>query len=274
MVRVAALQFCGAAHVADNLEIIAKLVADAANAGANWVCLPECSNLMGAGGRALHQRAEAAETALSVKTLSELAKHYQITLFAGSLLLRETGANKLVNRSFVFSPEGSCLAHYDKIHMFDADVGDGVRYAESDHFEAGNKVITVKCDEATAGLSICYDLRFPHLYRTLAQAGADVLMIPAAFTYNSGKAHWHILQRARAIETGSFVIAAAQVGTHEDGRQTYGNALIISPRGEILADGGADTSPHFIMADLDLSEVHRARRAMTAWTHNPEFTVR
>ena len=271
--RVAALQFCGAANVADNLSIISELVADAAKSGAQWVCLPECSNLMGTGAKILHARAEIADGALSVKSLSELARQHEITLFTGSLLLRDAGADKLVNRSFVFGPDGRCYAQYDKIHMFDADVGDGVRYAESDHFNAGQKAVTVAVNDIVAGLSICYDIRFPNLYRTLAQAGASVLMTPAAFTYNSGEAHWHILQRARAIETGSFVIAAAQVGTHEDGRQTYGHALIISPWGDILADGGADTSPDFIIADLDLAEVDRARKAITAWKHNPAFLM-
>ena len=272
MIRVAALQFCGAAQVADNLAIITDLVAEAASSGARWVCLPECSNIMGARAKVLHERAESEDDAISVQTLSSLAKQYEITLFAGSLLLRQSGSDKLVNRSFVFGPDGRCLAQYDKIHMFDATVGDGVRYAESEHFNAGQKAVTVSVDDVQIGLSICYDVRFPHLYRSLAQDGASVLMTPAAFTYKSGEAHWHILQRARAIETGSFVIASAQAGTHEDGRQTYGHALIISPWGDILADGGADTSPHFIMTDLNFADVERARNAISAWSHNPPFS--
>ena len=273
MLRVAALQFCGSGHVQENLTVISDLIAKAAGQGAQWVCLPECSNIMGAGAKALNARAEAAENSLSSTHISALAQRYQITIFIGSLLLKDSHSNRLVNRSLVFGPDGRQLYYYDKIHMFDADVGDGVRYAESDQFAAGNRAVIAKLPEANAGLSICYDLRFPHLYRRLAQAGASILMIPAAFTYKSGAAHWHMLQRARAIETGSFVIASAQVGTHDDGRQTYGHALIISPWGAVLADGGSETEPHIILADLDLSDVARARSAITAWQHNPEFSL-
>ena len=273
MLRVAALQFCGSAQIADNLATITDLVAEAAAAGAQWVCLPECSNIMGARRKALFERAEPADDSPFQAHLSALAATHQISLFAGSLLMRASHTDKLVNRSLVFGPTGETLAFYDKIHMFDADVGDGVRYAEQKYFCAGNKAVIANLPEAQAGLSVCYDVRFPHLYRTLAQAGAEILLIPAAFTFNSGTAHWHVLQRARAIETGSFVIAAAQVGTHEDGRQTYGHALIISPTGEVLADGGSEAHPHIITADLDLSEVQRARQAITAWSHNPEIDL-
>lgn len=279
MIRVAAVQYCGTADVAGNLAIITALVAEAHGAGANWVCLPECANVMGADADTLEAHAEPADDSASVRYLGDLARQYQLTLFAGSLLLRGagigTGIGKLVNRSFVFDANGQQIAHYDKIHMFDADVGDGTRYAESEQFTAGTRAVIARLDEVSVGLTVCYDIRFPALYRQLAQNGAAVLMIPAAFTKRSGTAHWHVLARARAIETGSFVIAATQAGKHADGRQTYGHALIISPWGEVLADGGSnsgpDSEPHIIYADLDLSLVDKARRSITAWQHNPPF---
>ena len=271
--KVAALQYCGSADIQRNLAILTELIEAAATAKARWVCLPECANMMGAGREALLATAEAEDNSASLAHLQALAKTHQITIFAGSLLLRPAGADRLVNRSYIITPDGAIAAHYDKIHMFDADVGDGVSYQESASFIPGDRAVMADIDNVPVGLSICYDVRFAPLYRQLAQAGAQIMMTPAAFTRNSGRAHWHVLQRARAIETGSFVIAAAQAGTHDDGRQTFGHALIIAPDGRILADGGADESPHFILADLDLSEVHKARDSITAWRHNPPYQL-
>lgn len=271
--KVAALQYCGSADVQRNLSLLTDLIAAAAAAGAQWVCLPECANIMGANRADLLAKAEAEDKAASITHLQSLATHHQVTIFAGSLLLRPSGAERLVNRSYIFTPDGGIAAHYDKIHMFDADVGDGISYQESASFIPGKQAVVADIQHVRVGLSICYDLRFASLYRQLAQAGAHILMIPAAFTFNSGRAHWHILQRARAIETGSFVIAAAQVGTHDDGRQTFGHALIIAPDGTVLADGGADEGPQFILADLELAQVHKARHAITAWQHNPPYQL-
>lgn len=271
--KVAALQYCGSADIERNLSVLTDLIEAAAAAKAQWVCLPECANIMGANRSALLAKAEAEDEAASITHLQALARQNEITIFAGSLLLRPAGADRLVNRSYIFTPAGEIAAQYDKIHMFDADVGDGIRYQESASFIPGNQAVVANIDKVGVGLSICYDVRFAPLYRQLAQAGAQIMMIPAAFTRNSGRAHWHILQRARAIETGSFVIAAAQVGTHDDGRQTFGHALIIAPDGTILADGGAEESPHFILADLDLAAVQSARQSITAWRHNPPYQL-
>jgi predicted amidohydrolase len=160
----------------------------------------------------------------------------------------------------LFNPAGQVVATYDKIHMFDADVGDGILYHESDSFAAGTTPVIAEIEGVRLGMSICYDLRFPHLYRQLANDGAHLLAVPSAFTKLSGAAHWHILLRARAIETGSYVIAPAQCGTHSDGRETYGHAMIISPWGEILCE--ASDGDAVITAKVDISKIITARRAI------------
>ena len=182
-------------------------------------------------------------------------------------MIRRRDDYKLVNRSLLFGPDGGLVASYDKVHMFDADVGDRKSYRESASFTAGSTPVIAMIGDAPVGLSICYDVRFPHLYRQLALDGAKLLLVPAAFTAISGKAHWHILLRARAIETGCFVVAPAQSGTHADGRLTYGHSLIISPWGEIIADAG--DGDEVISADLDLAAVAKARQAIPSLMANP-----
>ena len=169
----------------------------------------------------------------------------------------------------LFDPHGQIIASYDKIHMFDADVGDGRNYFESDSFAAGATPVIANLDGIQLGMSICYDLRFAHLYRQLARDGAHIFTVPAAFTAVSGAAHWHVLLRARAIETGSYVIAPAQCGTHSDGRQTYGHALIVSPWGEILVE--ADDGDAVITATIDLAKIHTARQAIPSLNSSAEF---
>ena len=178
--------------------------------------------------------------------------------------------NRAANRSFLITQDGAIAGHYDKIHMFDADVGDGKSYRESDHFRPGTSVVDVPTNKAHFGLSICYDVRFARLYRDLAHRGAEIITIPAAFTRPSGQAHWHVLQRARAIETGCFVLASAQIGTHDDGRETYGHSLIVNPWGEVLADAGT-MEEGFVMAALDLEEVTIARQKIRNLQHAPDY---
>jgi len=173
----------------------------------------------------------------------------------------------LVNRSLLIAPDGSVAAHYDKIHMFDADVGDGQSYRESHSFTAGTAPVIAPVDRLKVGLSICYDVRFPHLYRQLATDGAQLIMVPAAFTATSGAAHWHVLLRARAIETGCFIVAPAQSGVHADGRHTYGHSLIIGPWGDIIADAG--TGDAVISATIDPDAIIRARRSIPSLATNP-----
>ncbi len=188
---------------------------------------------------------------------SEQAKTFSITLLVGSALLRRR-SGKAANRSLLFGPDGALIAHYDKIHLFDVNLGAGQEYRESDAYEPGDKAVVADIGACKLGLSICYDVRFPHLYADLAQAGAHVIAVPAAFTAPTGKAHWHALLRARAIETGCFIVAPAQGGRHEDGRSTFGHSLIVDPWGEIFAELDHD-EPGVLIAGLKLSKVEEAR---------------
>ena len=250
------------------------LVGAAASAGAHVVSLPECANFLAPNKTALKEQAEEETNSPSLDLLCALAEKHKIILSAGSLMMAGDAAlekdNRVANRSFLISEHGEIIARYDKIHMFDADVGDGKSYRESDHFRPGYKMVDIQTSKGHFGLSICYDVRFADLYRRLAQNGAEILTIPAAFTRPSGTAHWHVLQRARAIETGCFVLASAQIGTHDDGRQTYGHSLIINPWGEVLADAGT-MEEGFVMADIDLSEVASARRKIRNLKHAPDY---
>jgi predicted amidohydrolase len=178
---------------------------------------------------------------------------------------------KIANRSLLFAPNGEVEARFDKIHMFDVELPGGESYRESRNYEAGGAGVLAQLPWGTLGLTVCYDLRFPHLYRALAKAGADFLAIPSAFTRQTGEAHWHVLVRARAIENGSFVFAAAQAGRHESGRETYGHSLVVSPWGDILAEGGVE--PSVIVADVKPSEVGKARARIPSLRHDRPFQI-
>lgn len=269
-VQVAVLQYCAGADQSATLPIVKRLVTAAAANGARFICLPECANFLAADKAALCKLAEEEASSQSLACLTELAKTHQIFISAGSLMMRADGDDRQANRSYLIGPDGAILARYNKIHMFDADVGDGKRYRESDNFRPGAEMVHCQTDIGHIGLSICYDIRFPHLYRQLGQAGAEMITIPAAFTQTTGQAHWHVLQRARAIETGSFVLSSAQCGTHADGRRTYGHSLIVGPWGEILADAG-DTEDGFVQAEIHLRDVSAARAALRHLQHQPEF---
>ncbi len=267
--RVAALQYCAGAKPAVTLNYIKPMIAAAVDKGAELVALPEAATFLAPNRKSLSYIAENETNSPSLTSLSTIARYHKIWLLIGSLLIHRSGDGQLVNRSYLMTPEGTISAHYDKIHMFDADVGDGNQYTESKNFRAGKKMVVANCAIASIGMSVCYDLRFPTLYRDMAKEGATVLSIPSAFTFNSGQAHWHVLLRARAIENGCFVIAPAQCGTHADNRRTYGHALIINPWGEIMAeaktdDGIADpgSNDDVIFADLDMDAVRLARRAI------------
>ena len=266
---VAALQYCASDDATATLAHIEPLIARAARTS-KLICLPEAASFLAASRAQLAERAESEDDSVSQKRLAALARQHNVWLLAGSLFLRRRQDHKLVNRSVLFDPHGQIIASYDKIHMFDADVGDGRRYRESDNFRPGHKMVHAKTDIGHIGLSICYDIRFPDLYRKLGQQGVDIITIPAAFTQTTGQAHWHVLQRARAIETGSFVLAAAQCGVHADGRQTYGHSLIINPWGEVLADAGT-MEEGFMIAEIDLSQVASARRKIRNLQHEPDY---
>ena len=266
MLHVAALQYCASDDVAKTLHHIQPLIAEAASK-ASLVALPECANYLAASREQLFQKAEWDDESYSQKWLGNVAREFGIWLLAGSLIMRRRDNNQLVNRSLLFGPDGAVVADYDKIHMFDADVGDGKSYQESASFAAGQSPVIAHVDNVPCGLTICYDVRFAHLYRQLALDGAQLFFVPAAFTALSGKAHWHVLLRARAIETGCYVVAPAQSGTHADGRKTYGHSLIINPWGEIIAE--AKDGDAIIFAALDLSATTRAQNAIPSLQTNP-----
>jgi predicted amidohydrolase len=266
MLRVAALQYCASDDAAKTLHAIQPLIAEAASK-ASLVALPECANYLAASREQLFQRAEWDDESYSQKWLGDMARKFGIWLLAGSLIIRRRDNNQLVNRSLLFGPDGKIVADYDKIHMFDADVGDGKSYQESASFAAGHSPVIAHVDNVPCGLTICYDVRFAHLYRQLALDGAKLFLVPAAFTALSGKAHWHVLLRARAIETGCYVVAPAQSGTHADGRKTYGHSLIVNPWGEILAE--AEEGDAIIYATLDLRAIGKAQNAIPSLKTNP-----
>jgi predicted amidohydrolase len=204
----------------------------------------------------------------AIPFFADLASGLGIYLLAGSFAVkREDGL--LANRSYLFDDKGRIAARYSKIHMFDVDLPNGERYRESSTFVPGEEAVLAPSPFGPIGLTVCYDLRFPHLYRALAKAGAAILTVPSAFTVVTGEAHWHVLLRARAIETGCFVLAPAQTGTHAEGRRTYGHSLAVAPWGEILGDGG--TEPGILYADLDLARIADARARVPSLTHDRPF---
>jgi len=241
-----------------NIAAASEMIRAAAGQGAAFIATPEMTNLLDIrpGMARAKVRREAEDE--SLPKLRGLAAELGVTLLIGSLAIALDEEERFANRSFLIGPDGAILARYDKIHMFDVEVGDGQTYRESRAYRPGEAAVLAGTPFAQLGLTICYDVRFPHLYRRLAQAGAEIMTIPAAFTRVTGEAHWHVLVRARAIETGSFVIAPAQGGKHEDGRETFGHSLIVSPWGEVLVEAdGAE--PGIILADIDLGDVAKAR---------------
>ncbi|MCU0730417.1 MAG: carbon-nitrogen hydrolase family protein [Hyphomonas sp.] len=254
----ACIQMRSGTEPAANVAAASALIRQAAGQGATFIATPEMTNLLDIrpGMARAKVRREAEDE--SLPALRALAAELGVTLLVGSLAIALEDDERFANRSFLIGPDGVLIARYDKIHMFDVEVGDGQTYRESRAYRPGTEAVLAMAPFGQLGLTICYDLRFPHLYRRLAQAGAEILAIPAAFTRVTGEAHWHVLIRARAIETGCFVIAPAQGGKHEDGRETFGHSLIVSPWGEVLAEAPG-TEPGIVMAEIDLAEVTKAR---------------
>jgi predicted amidohydrolase len=248
MIRVACVQFCASDDVAANIAAASALIREAHGQGAKFIATPENTNLMAANKAAKFELVAAQEDDPSLAAFRALAAELGIWLLIGSLAIK-LSADKVANRSFLISPDGGIATHYDKIHLYDVDLPNGEVYRESNTVAGGGLAVTADLPFGRIGLTVCYDLRFPHLYRTLAQDGAFLFTIPAAFTAETGKAHWHVLVRARAIENGAFVIAPAQCGSHPGNRRTFGHSLIVSPWGEILAEGGDE--PGVIIADID-----------------------
>lgn len=269
-VKAACVQMNSGVEIAGNIEQANGLIRQAHAAGAQIVGLPEVSNLCQRRRKAALDtaREEAEEPALAA--WRALADELDIWLLTGSLVVK-VGPETLVNRSYMIAPDGRIAAKYDKLHMFDVDLAGGESYRESALFAAGDRAVMVDTPWGGAGMTICYDMRFPQLYRALAKAGANMIWVPAAFTRTTGRAHWHVLLRARAIETGAFILAPAQCGDHEDGRSTYGHALIVSPWGEVLADAGE--KPGFVMAELALDQVAQARQMIPSLKHDRDFAL-
>jgi predicted amidohydrolase len=271
MLKAACVQMRSGITVDENIKAAAALIREAAAAGAELIATPEMTSLLdrAPGAAFAKSTTEAADPAL--KAFRALAAELRVWLLIGSLPIQAESGGKCANRCFLIGPDGAVAARYDKIHMFDVQLNAGNVYRESESYAAGAEAVVAATPKAVIGLTVCYDVRFPHLHRELAKAGAEIIAVPAAFTKITGEAHWHVLLRARAIETGCFVIAPAQGGRHEDGRETYGHSLIIGPWGDILAEAG--TEPGVIMATLDLDDVGRARGKVPALTHDRAYEL-
>ena len=253
-----------------SLEQATRLIREAAAQGADYVQTPEVSNMMQLNRKALFEHLASEEDDASLAAYRKLAQELKIHLHIGSLALRFS-PEKAVNRSFLIGPDGMLLASYDKIHMFDIDLPGGESYRESANYQPGETAVISDLPWGRIGLTICYDVRFPALYRALAESGAAFLTVPSAFTKKTGEAHWHTLLRARAIETGCFVFAAAQAGLHENKRETYGHSLIVDPWGVVLAEGGEE--PGIVLARIDPSKVETARKTVPSLQHGRRFSV-
>jgi predicted amidohydrolase len=262
-VRAACVQFTASDVVEDNIATASALIAEAKAAGAGFVATPEVTSLMERRSPQVWEKTSPQDRDPALAAFRRLAADLGIWLLVGSLPIRIADA-RLANRSFLLTPDGGIAATYDKIHMFDVTLPNGETSRESKNYQAGDRAVMAATPWGALGLTICYDLRFPYLYRTLAQAGAEILTVPAAFTRITGEAHWHVLLRARAIETGSFVVAPGMCGDHSDGRKTFGHSLIVDPWGEVLADGGP--APGIVVADLDLDKVADVRSKIPALT--------
>ena len=268
--KAAMIQMRSGLKPAANVDAAVKLIGEAKTAGADYVQTPEMTNVLAGNREQLFSVAVEEDDDPSLTALRELARKLGIYVHVGSLAIK-TSPDRAANRAFLINPKGEIVARYDKIHMFDVDLAGGESYRESRTYRAGELAVLADLPWGRLGLTICYDLRFPALYRALAEAGATILAIPSAFTVQTGEAHWHALMRARAIENGSFVFAAAQCGQHESGRSTFGHSLIVDPWGRILAEGG--TEPGVVMADIDLEQVAKARSRIPSLQHGRRFEI-
>jgi predicted amidohydrolase len=268
--NAAMIQMRSGLDPAANLAAALDLIDEAKQAGADYVLTPEMTNILAAKREQLFTKIVAEEHDATLTTLREVARKLAIYIHIGSLAIKAS-PEKAANRSFLIDRRGEVVARYDKIHMFDVDLAGGESYRESNSFRPGESAIAADLPWGRLGLTICYDLRFPALYRALAEAGCSFIAIPAAFTKQTGEAHWHVLIRARAIENGCYVFAAAQGGTHENGRSTFGHSLVVDPWGRILAEG--DTEPGIVIAKVDPAEVAAARGRVPSLQHGRRFEI-
>ncbi|MCF6302701.1 MAG: carbon-nitrogen hydrolase family protein [Devosiaceae bacterium] len=269
--KVSVAQMCSGTDPERNLERIGELASQAGEQGAHYLLTPEMSVAFVENVDQLIKVAQRVEGNVALETCAKIARECALFLHIGSLAIaREDGL--FANRSVLFDPEGNIVSLYDKIHLFDADVEGDDAYRESSIYVGGKKATLAQMGNINVGLSICYDVRFGALYRELAKAGAHIIAVPAAFTVPTGKAHWEVLLRARAIETGCFVLAAAQGGMHENGRQTFGHSMIIDPWGKIITSF-EDNSSGLIFAELDFDQIKRARQSVPALQNETEFRL-
>lgn len=268
-IRVACVQNTAGRDIRANVESVCAQIDEAVEGGADFVALPETVGLIEPVNERIPPATFGEADDIGLAAFRARARDHGVWMLVGSQLIRD--GDRIHNRSFLLDERGEIRARYDKLHMFDIELQSGEAYRESDAIAPGGRAVVVDTPLGRIGLSVCYDLRFGALYRALAHGGAQILTIPAAFTQTTGAAHWHILVRARAIETGAYVIAPNQCGHHADKRYSYGHSLIVDPWGEVLADGGAE--PGVVFADLDLEKVAKVRRRIPVLDNEREFKL-
>lgn len=268
--KVAVIQMRSGIDIDANLRAATDLITAAAADGATLIATPEMTHLLQRSPKKLFAHITHEDEDRGLAHFQALARSLGVNLLIGSLAIK-VSEDRAANRSFVIGPDGTIMARYDKIHLFDVTLSRAETYKESHVYRRGDKAVTVKVDDALLGLSVCYDVRFPELYRDYAHAGAQIISVPAAFTRPTGQAHWATLLTSRAIETGSFILAPAQGGTHDDGRATWGRSMIIGPWGDVRAQIDND-EPGYVCATLDMDDVSLARRKVPAWQHRPDYT--
>lgn len=267
--KAACVQMTTSDDVGSNVSVAEGLIRQARDAGAEFVLTPETTSLMARGRKASINGTFPQDEDPALIAFQGIAAELGLWLLVGSIAIKES-EDRLVNRSFLLGPDGTIVATYDKIHMFDVDLASGERHQESRLYRPGDQAVVADLPWGSLGLTICYDLRFPYLYRSLAEGGADFLSVPSAFTAITGAAHWHVLLRARAIETGCFVMAPAQCGDHANGRRTYGHSLIVAPWGEVLGDCG-DAGPGYVIAEIDTARIAEARGKIPSLEHTRQY---
>jgi predicted amidohydrolase len=266
--KLALLQTNSGREIEPNVATVLAMMREAKAKGASFVTMPEVVQMIEPKRELSRAKASDEEGSIALQRFRGCAAELGLWVLVGSLQIKLMG-ERMANRSFLLDPSGQVVARYDKIHMFDVELGDGQRYRESAAFQSGDRAVTAELPWGRLGMTVCYDLRFPQLYRALAQAGADFLTVPSAFTRVTGEAHWHVLMRARAIETGCFVIAPAQTGVHAEGRETFGHSLVVGPWGEVIADAGTETG--VTVVEIDPAQVAEARRKVPSLTHDRPF---
>lgn len=269
--KAACVQVNASSNMDENIQTACDMARDARQQGAELICMPENVAMMEFGGENVIAKSYPQDEHPALSTFQDVAAETKAWVLVGSIAVRLEN-NKVANRSFLLNADGKIAGQYDKIHLFDVDLDNGESYRESNTFDGGDTAVLASTPWGGLGMTICYDVRFPHLFRTLAQAGANIITVPAAFTKPTGLAHWKVLLRARAIETGCYIIAPAQCGTHKGGRQTYGHSLIINPWGEVLSEGSDE--PAVLIADIQIDEVEVVRKKVPSLKHDREFSLK